>query len=155
MGGLKQDYWQNYVDGNWVDGGAGRLTVENPGTGEPLAEIALADAADIDRAVKAALACHESGVLSSMRPVERGRMVRGMGDYLLANREEIAEMLTLESGKPYWEALVETDGAARYFEYYGNQAETVEGRSIPLGGDYLDFTIYEPFGVSAQIIPWN
>ena len=153
MGGLKQDYWQNYVDGNWVDGGAGRLTVENPGTGEPLAEIALADAADIDRAVKAALACNESGVLSSMRPVERGRMVRGMGDYLLANREEIAEMLTLESGKPYWEALVETDGAARYFEYYGNQAETVEGRSIPLGGDYLDFTIFEPFGVSAQIIP--
>ena len=46
MGGLKQDYWQNYVDGNWVDGGAGRLTVENPGTGEPLAEIALADAAE-------------------------------------------------------------------------------------------------------------
>ena len=82
MCGLKQDYWQNYVDGNWVDGGAGRLTVENPGTGEPLAEIALADAADIDRAVKAALACHESGVLSFMRPVERGRMVRGIGDYV-------------------------------------------------------------------------
>ena len=141
MCGLKQDYWQNYVDCNWVDGGAGRLTVENPGTGEPLAEIALADAADIDRAVKAALACHESGVLSFMRPVERGRMVRGMGDYLLANREEIAEMLALKSDKLYWEALVETDGAARYFEYYGNQAETVEGRSIPLGGDYLDFTI--------------
>ena len=115
MAGLKQDYWQNYVDGNWVDGGAGRLTVKNPGTGEPLAEIALANAADIDLAVKAALACHKSGVLSSMRPVERGRMVRGMGDYLLANREEIAEMLTLESGKPYSAALVETDGAARYF----------------------------------------
>ena len=71
MAGLKQDYWQNYVDGNWVDGGAGRLTVENPGTSEPLAEIALADATDIDRAVKAALDCHECGVLSSMRPVER------------------------------------------------------------------------------------
>ena len=149
---LTQDYWQNYVDGRWVDGGAGRLTVDNPGTGAALAEIASADAADIDRAVKAALACHESGVLTAMRPVERGRMVRGMGDYLLANREEIAEMLTLESGKPYWEALVD-HGAARYFEYYGNQAETVEGRSIPLGGDYLDFTIYEPFCVSAQIIP--
>ena len=97
----------------------------------------------------AALACHESNTLSSMRHVERGRMVRGMGDYLLTNREDIAEMLTLESGKPYWEALVETDGAARYFEYYGNQAETVEGRSIPLGSKYLTFTIYEPFGVSA------
>ena len=90
-----------------------------------------------------------------MRPVDRGRMVRGTGNYLLANRDEIAEMLTLESGKPYWEALVENDGAARYFEYYGNQAETVEGRSIPLGADYLDFTTYEPFGVSAQIIAWN
>ena len=63
MGGLKQHYWQNYVDGNWVDGGAGRLTVENPGTGEPLAEIALTDAADIDCAVKVALAGYESGVL--------------------------------------------------------------------------------------------
>ena len=48
MASLKQDYWQNYVDGNWVDGGAGRLMVENPGTGQPLAEIALADAADIE-----------------------------------------------------------------------------------------------------------
>ncbi|MGC6453808.1 MAG: aldehyde dehydrogenase family protein [Candidatus Puniceispirillaceae bacterium] len=155
MAGMTQDYWQNYVDGAWVDGGAGRLTVENPGTGEALADIACADAGDIDRAVKAAKACHDSGVLTAMRPVERGRMVRGMGDYLLAHREEIAELLTLESGKPYWESLIEIDGSARYFEYYGNQAETVEGRSIPLGGDYLDFTIYEPFGVSAQIIPWN
>ena len=155
MAGISQDYWQNYVDGAWVDGGAGRLMVENPGTGETLAEIACADAGDIDRAVTAAKACHDSGVLTAMRPVERGRMVRGMGDYLLANREEIAALLTRESGKPYWESLIEVDGAARYFEYYGNQAETVEGRSIPLGGDYLDFTIYEPFGVSAQIIPWN
>lgn len=155
MAGMSQDYWQNYVDGAWVDGGAGRLTVENPGTGDVLAEIACADSGDISQAVAAAKACHESGVLTTMRPVERGRMVRGMGDYLLAHREEIAKVLTLESGKPYWEALIEVDGAARYFEYYGNQAETVEGRSIPLGGDYLDFTIYEPFGVSAQIIPWN
>ena len=106
MAGLKQDYWQNYVDSNWVDGGAGTLAVNNQGTGEPLAEITLADAADIDRAAKAALACHESGVLSSMRPVDRGRLVRGMADYLLANREEIVERLTLESGKPYWEAVV-------------------------------------------------
>ncbi|MEC8088774.1 MAG: aldehyde dehydrogenase family protein, partial [Pseudomonadota bacterium] len=100
-------------------------------------------------------ACHSSGVLTDMRPVERGRLVRKIGEDLLANIDEIAEMLTLESGKPLWESVIEIEGAARYFEYYGNQAETVEGRSIPLGADYLDFTIYEPFGVSAQIIPWN
>nr|AAY87210.1 predicted aldehyde dehydrogenase family protein [uncultured bacterium BAC17H8] len=150
-----QDYWQNYVNGEWVDGGGGRLPVDNPGTGERFAQIACANAADIDRAVGAAMACHSSGVLTDMRPVERGRLVRKIGEDLLANIDEIAEMLTLESGKPLWESVIEIEGAARYFEYYGNQAETVEGRSIPLGADYLDFTIYEPFGVSAQIIPWN
>lgn len=150
-----QPYWQNYVNGKWIDGGAGRLMVENPGTGLPLAEIALADSADIDAAIAAASACHASGVLTAMRPVERGRMVAAMGRYLLLHIDEIANVLTLESGKPYWESVIEIQGSARYFEYYGNQADTVEGRSIPLGADYLDFTIYEPFGVSAQIIPWN
>jgi aldehyde dehydrogenase (NAD+) len=150
-----QQYWQNYIDGKWVDGGSGRLAVTNPGTGETIGEIAIASTADVDRAVAAANACHQSGALSDLRPVMRSRMVRKMGDYLLEHRAEIAELLTLEAGKPYWEAVIEVEGAARYFEYYGNQAETVEGRSIPLGADYIDYTIYEPFGVSAQIIPWN
>ncbi|MEL6700154.1 MAG: aldehyde dehydrogenase family protein, partial [Pseudomonadota bacterium] len=88
-------------------------------------------------------------------PVERGRMVQAMGRYLIEHRDAVAELLTLEQGKPLWEARMEVEGAARYFEYYGNQAETVEGRSIPLGAKYYDFTAYEPFGVSGQIIPWN
>ena len=148
-------YYQNYVDGQFVDGGADRIVVDNPGTGAPLAEQASANAADIDAAVAAARRCHESGVLSAMRPVERGRMVRAIGDYLLENIDDVAQLLTLEAGKPLWESVVEIEGAARYFEYYGNQAETLEGRSIPLGKDYYDFTTYEPRGVSAQIIPWN
>ncbi|MEO1563574.1 MAG: aldehyde dehydrogenase family protein [Pseudomonadota bacterium] len=150
-----KDYWQNYIDGEFVDGGAGRITVDDPATAQPLAEQAAADAADVDRAVLAAKRVHESGALSALRPVDRGRMVRAMGDYILANKEEIAGVLTLEAGKPYWESLIEVEGTARYFEYYGNQAETVEGRSIPLGDGYYDFTTYEPMGVSAQIIPWN
>ena len=148
-------YWQNYIDGAWVDGGAGRIDVFNPGNGERLAEHALADAADVDRAVAAARRVHLSGVLTDMRPVERGRLVQAMGQYIADHVDDIASMLTLEQGKPLWEARTEVLGAARYFEYYGNQAETVEGRSIPLGKSYFDFTTYEPFGVSAQIIPWN
>ena len=148
-------YWQNYIDGAWCDGGAGRIDVINPGKGEKLAEQALADAGDVDRAVMAARRVHMSGDLSDLRPVERGRMVQAMGRFLLDHIDEIAPVLTLEQGKPLWEARIEVEGAARYFEYYGNQAETVEGRSIPLGKDYFDFTTYEPFGVSAQIIPWN
>ena len=148
-------YWQNYIDGAFVDGGAGRVDVINPGTGEKLAEHALADEADVDRAVQSAKRVHHSGVLSAMRPVERGRMVQAIGRYLLDHMDDIAPLLTLEQGKPLWEAQNEVRGAARYFEYYGNQAETLEGRSIPLGEGYFDFTHYEPFGVSAQIIPWN
>ena len=148
-------YWKNYIDGAWVDGGAGKIDVINPGTGEKLAEQALADATDVDLAVQAAKRVHATGVLSDMRPVERGRMVQAMGKYLLDHLEEIATLLSLEQGKPVWEARAEVTGAARYFEYYGNQAETLEGRSIPLGAGYFDFTTDEPYGVSAQIIPWN
>jgi aldehyde dehydrogenase (NAD+) len=71
-----KDYWKNYIAGEWCDGGAGRLTIDNPATGEAIAEHALADNADVVRAVVAAMAFHESGVLSSMRPIERGRIVR-------------------------------------------------------------------------------
>ena len=150
-----QDFYQNYIDGAWHDSGAGRIDIVNPGTGEVLTRHALADAADVDRAVQAAKRVHLSGALSDLRPVERGRMVQAMGRYLLEHKGEIARLLTLEQGKPLWESYVEIEGAARYFEYYGNQAETVEGRSIPLGAAYYDFTTYEPMGVSAQIIPWN
>ncbi|WP_135501994.1 aldehyde dehydrogenase family protein [Roseovarius aestuariivivens] len=150
-----QSYWRNFIDGEWGDGGAGRAEIVNPGTGERLAEQAMADAADVDRAVRAALRVHESGALIDMRPVERGRMVQSMGRFLTEHEEDIAHVLCLEQGKPLWEARREIAGAARYFEYYGNQAETLEGRSIPLGAGYVDFTQSEPYGVSAQIIPWN
>jgi len=150
-----RSYWQNYIDGQFVDGGAGRMAVDNPADGSQLAEVALADARDVDRAVAAARAAHEQGYLRNLRPVERGRIVRKMGDYLLQHKERFADILTLESGKPYWESIIEIEGSARYFEYYGNQAETVEGKSIPLGDAYFDFTTYEPLGISAQIIPWN
>jgi len=149
------DYWQNFIDGEFVDGGAGRLTVLDPATGEALADQALANAADVDKAVQAAKRLSDSRAWSGLRPVERGRIVRKMGEYTLERIDDIAPILTREAGKPLWEAKLEIEGAARYFEYYGNQAETMEGRSIPLGDGYYDFTIHEPFGVSAQIIPWN
>ena len=150
-----KDYWQNYIDGKFVDGGAGVIQVDNPGTGEKLADQAIADNADVDKAVSAAKKVHESGFLTNMRPVERARMVKKIGAYLIENLEEIAPLLSMEAGKTLFEAKFEVTNAARYFEYYGNQAETLEGRSIPLGSAYYDFTSYEPYGVSAQVIPWN
>ena len=149
------EYWQNYIDGAWVDAGGGRLCVYDPGSGARLAEQAVADAGDVDRAVQSAQRCHASGALSDMRPIERGRLVQAMGRWLSEHADQIAPVLTREQGKPLWEAQAEIRGAVNYFDYYGAQAATVEGRSIPLGAGYFDFTALEPYGVSAQIIPWN
>ena len=145
----------NWIDGDWAEGGAGLVSIENPGTGDTVAQQHFADASDVERAVAAARRVHQSGVLTALRPVERGRMVRAMGDALLARLEENAQLLCREQGKTLWEARNEIRNSARYFEYYGNQAETLEGKQIPLGAGYFDFTVLEPFGVSAQIIPWN
>ncbi|MCT4656163.1 MAG: aldehyde dehydrogenase family protein [Cohaesibacter sp.] len=150
-----KSHWKNYIDGDWQEGGAGWLDVTDPASGGVLAKQAMADALDVDKAVQAAKRLHLSGVWSDLRPVERSRMVQKMGQYLLDHIEDIAQILTLEQGKPLWESRLEIEGAARYFEYYGNQGETIEGRSVPLGGSYFDFTTHEPYGVSAQIIPWN
>ncbi|WP_319545105.1 aldehyde dehydrogenase family protein [Ruegeria conchae] len=74
---------------------------------------------------------------------------------MLTQIDEIAGILTLEQGNPLWEARIEVEDAALYFEYYGDQAESFEGHSIPLWKGYFNFTTYEPYGVSAQIISWS
>jgi aldehyde dehydrogenase (NAD+) len=136
--------------------GRGRIDVTDPATGAPLAEHALADAADVDRAVEAARRCHLSGDLTAMRPIERGRHGAGDGSVLAgAQGRQIARVLTLNRASRFGKADVEVEGAALYFEYYGNQASTVEGRSIPWARGISTGPKTSPFGVSAQIIPWN
>ncbi len=149
------NYYQNFINGKFVDGSGGRITVTNPGNNKIVGKHAVADKQDVNEAVQAAKNLHQEGTLYNLRPVERGRMVQSMGTYILKNKSELAELLTREQGKPLWESHLEIEGAARYFEYYGNQAETLEGKTIPLGKDYLSLTVNEPYGVSAQIIPWN
>lgn len=151
-----KSYWQNFIDGKWVDGSkGGRIAVENPATEAIAAEIAEATAEDVDSAVRAAKAVHRSGILSDMRPSDRGRMVVEAARHLRERADEIALVLCLEQGKSIAEAKIEVEGTARYFEYYGGMADKVEGRYIPLGKGYADYTIPVPYGVSAQIIPWN
>jgi acyl-CoA reductase-like NAD-dependent aldehyde dehydrogenase len=150
------DYWKNYIAGAWVDGAGGeRLTTINPATGEPLAEVAKAGAADVDRAVAAARACVRSRALVDMRPMDRGRLVIEMGRKLRERKAEIARLISLDSGKRISEATSEVEGAARYFEFYGGMADKIEGRYVPLGDGYVDYVVPYPYGVTAHIIPWN
>lgn len=148
------DYWQNFVDGEWVDG-ASRLMVENPATAEPIAEVAMADTAGVDRAVAAARTCHERGVWRDRHPGERADSLRRVAAEIRDLAGEGAHLASLENGKTLSDARAEFEEAAAYFDYYAGMADKIEGRSIPIGGDYVDYTEYLPYGVSAQIVPWN
>ena len=151
-----KDYWRNYIGGKWVDGSdGGRITLLNPATGRPLAEVARATAADVDRAVAAARRCVDSRALVDMRPMARGRMVAEIGRKLRERSEEIATLISLDAGKRISEARGEVEGSAKYFEYYGGLAAQIEGKYIPLGDGYVDYVVPYPYGVSAHIIPWN
>lgn len=151
-----RSYWQNYIGGRWVDAAGGaRIAVEDPATGATVAEVARAQAGDVDAAVRAARQCVDSRALVDLRPGKRSRMLLAVAAHLRGRSDEIAPVLTLESGIQLDEAKDEVEVTARYFEYYGGLADKIEGRYIPLGKDFVDYTIPEPHGVSAHIIPWN
>jgi aldehyde dehydrogenase (NAD+) len=147
-------HWLNYIDGEWVDS-AQRLVVNNPATAEPVATIAQADVDAAERALNAARRCADSGELTRARPAQRVTWLLAIAAHIRAVADEGAWVLCQENGKSLNDARDEFIEAARYFEYYAGMADKIEGTSIPLGDGYIDFTVYDPMGVSAQIVPWN
>ncbi len=144
------------IGGEWCDGATGEvITTEDPATGEPLAEVSRALPADVDRAVAIARTCVDNRVLVDLRPADRGRLLIDVARALRERAEEFARLITLDSGKSIGQAADEVEGSARYFEFYGGQAEHLRGEYIPLGRDFVDYVVPVPYGVSAQIIPWN
>lgn len=149
-------YWQNFIDGKWIDGARNRrIVVTNPATAEPIAEVARAEPADVDQAVAAARRCYESRVLWEMRPHQRGDLMMEISHQLGMLADEIATVECFDNGKTLAAGRAEVAVTQRYLSYYGGMADKLEGRQIPLGAGMLDYTIHAPFGVSAQIVPWN
>ncbi|MSU88584.1 aldehyde dehydrogenase family protein [Rhodobacteraceae bacterium 2CG4] len=146
--------YQNFLAGRWVDGDAA-LAVEDPATGQTVAEAPLAGEATVARALEAARASADRGDLAAMRPQARADLMRAVAREIRALAVGGAPLLSRESGKRLSDARGEFDEAAAYFDYYGGLADKIEGKHIPLGPDYVDYTVYEPVGVSAQIVPWN
>jgi aldehyde dehydrogenase (NAD+) len=131
------------------------MDVVNPATEEVIARVALADRVDLDGAVKAARAALD-GPWGQLSARERGRLVRKLGERLLERVDEIARLETLHNGKPIMESRnIEIPAAAECFEYYGGWSDKVMGETIPVKGNYLTYTLREPVGVVAAIVPWN
>ncbi|HKO61730.1 MAG TPA: betaine-aldehyde dehydrogenase [Pyrinomonadaceae bacterium] len=148
--------YQLLIDGQWVDAESGKtFTTPNPSTGETLAEVAEADKADIDKAVKAARKAFE-GKWGKMSARDRGRLMYKLSQLIEAKTPELAALETADNGKPIKESTyVDLPQVAENFEYFAGWATKIEGETIPVPGQMFNYTLREPVGVCGQIIPWN
>jgi phenylacetaldehyde dehydrogenase len=154
---------QLFINGQWVDAASGKtFETPDPATGETLARIAEGDAEDVDRAVKAARKAFEEGPWSRMTPSERGRIVWRIGDLILEHTDELAQLESLDNGKPFAVAqAADVPLAADLFHYMAGWATKIEGNTINIsvpympGANFHSYTLREPIGVVGQIIPWN
>lgn len=136
-----------------ADSGATFDTID-PSRETTLGPVARGDAADVDRAVNAAGRATR-GPWRDITPAERGRLLYQLADAILTHKDEIALIETLDVGKPLKESRSDVDGVVATFRYNAGAADKLEGATIPLGRSTVDFTLLEPVGVTAHIVPWN
>jgi aldehyde dehydrogenase (NAD+)/betaine-aldehyde dehydrogenase len=144
-----------FIGGELVEPVSGEIReLTEPATGEPLARAAIAGEADIDRAVEAARAAL-TGAWAKTPPTERSRLLHALADAIVANRKEIAELETRNVGKAISSVKAEVAQAIENFRYFASAIASIGGRSNPLGGSLLFYSLKEPVGVAGQIVPWN
>src|SRR6202521_3967337 len=137
----------------WARSGASFDAID-PATAGVFATVAQGDKGDVDSAVEAARAAFAGG-WAGLPPVRRVRILNRLAGLLRERSREFAELESLDVGKPLRQAEDDVAAAAGYFEFFAGVADKVFGSSIPLGAGFVDFTLREPLGSSAQIVPWN
>jgi len=145
------------INNRWVPSESGRtFATINPSTGEEICQVAEADKADVDKAVKAARVAFEQGPWKKMRASERGRLLHRLADLIEKDSETLARLETLDNGKPLHVAkAVDVAKTIACYRYFAGWADKVQGKTIPIDGDFFCYTRHEPIGVVGQIIPWN
>src|SRR6516164_3619998 len=150
---------QLLIDGKSRDATSGkRFDVVDPATGQAVAAVAEADAADVDEAVRAARKAFESGPWSKTSPQDRSKLMWKLADLLESHADEIAELESLDNGKPIRDARnVDLPGSYEILRYMAGWATKINGSTITVSspGDWHAYTLREPVGVVGQIIPWN
>lgn len=145
-----------FIGGSWVEASTGRtFKTLNPATGEVLAEVAEGGPDDAARAVEVARRAFEDRAWRTMDPSKRGNLIHRLGGLLREHLEEFARLETMDVGKPLKESRADIAYAAWTLEYFSGLTDKIEGRTIPVPGDRLNYTRVEPLGVTAHIVPWN
>ncbi|WP_428481677.1 aldehyde dehydrogenase family protein [Pyruvatibacter mobilis] len=144
----------HFIDGADVKPGSGAYVQSfNPCKGTPEANIARGNAADVDKAVTAAVAAFPDW--RRRRPIERGRVLMKLAEKIREKISELAAIESAETGKPLWQSPLEIEVAAQYFEFYAGLVNLPEGEKVGLGGGYHSYTVHEPYGAVGIITPWN
>lgn len=145
-----------FIGGDWVDALSGQnFPVVNPTTGATICQVAEAGPADVDRAVKAARKALDAGPWAKMDAADRGRLLYRLADLIERDAEDLAALESLNGGKTIRDARGDLQGVVNTVRYYAGWADKIEGRTIPVRGDFLSYTLRQPVGVIGQIIPWN
>lgn len=146
-----------YIDGRWTPGGAGTFATVDPATGKTIAEVAEADAADVDAAVAAAQRAFDSEEWAAMMPAVRARLLNRLADLIEEHTGELAELETLDQGQPLGLSThISVPNAVEHFRYYAGWATKITGVTTPLSIPGVDHrTRREPIGVCGLITPWN
>ncbi|MCX7700595.1 MAG: aldehyde dehydrogenase family protein [Gemmataceae bacterium] len=150
--------WQTklLIDGQWVDPVDGKsFETYNPATGEVIAVVAEGNAKDIDKAVQAARRALESGPWSRMDAADRGRLLFKLADLVEREKEQLAQLESLNCGKTITDSRGDLEGVINTLRYYAGWADKIEGKTVPVRGGFLSYTLRQPVGVVGQIIPWN
>lgn len=146
---------QLFLNGAYADSASGRKTrLINPATEEPFVEVAAADLSDVNTAVESAHRAWESG-WRDLNPGKRAEILHNVARLLRDNLERIAQLEMLQIGKPISDARDEAGLGARVFEYYAGAISRFFGQTIPVARGGFDFTLRQPMGVAACIVPWN
>jgi acyl-CoA reductase-like NAD-dependent aldehyde dehydrogenase len=148
---------QLLIGGRFQDAQSGKtFPTINPATEEVLAQIAEADAPDVDAAVKAARAAFNNKSWRNMTARDRSKLLWKLGDLIMKNADELAATETMDNGKPIFESRnVDIPSAAETFYYYAGWCTKIEGETIPVPGNFFNYTVREPYGVCGIITPWN
>jgi aldehyde dehydrogenase (NAD+) len=145
------------INNRWIASESGKtFGTFNPSTGEEICQVAEADAADVEKAVKAARQAFERGPWRKTLASERGRLLHRLADLIEQNADELARIEALDNGKPVAVAkAVDVAATVACFRYFAGWADKIHGKTIPIDGEYFCYTKHEPVGVVGQIIPWN
>jgi aldehyde dehydrogenase (NAD+) len=145
------------INNQWIPSVSGKtFGTVNPSTGEEICQVAEADSADVEKAVKAARAAFEHGPWRKMPASQRGRLLNRLADLIEQNADELASLESLDNGKPFTIAkAVDVAATVGCFRYFAGWSDKIHGKTIPVDGDYFCYTRHEPVGVVGQIIPWN